>query len=169
MEIQGDHFSTREEAISFYKSSFKNLEDKPDWMIESMIDFCIKYPRYHEYIEVERKVKESIPLTDYENETYGSLSWDKQLKQYMKNEVLHDMVKIVNKGEYDDLARDSQALERMNKYGLDIAKGLEPLDHVTIKMSSKDETVTISAPVVDLNQGIYSNVVIDRKKILTQV
>lgn len=169
MEIRGDHFATREEAIGFYKSSFKNLEDKPDWMIESMIDFCIKYPLYHEYIEVERKVKESIPLSDYENETYGSLSWDKQLKQYMKNEVLHDMVTIVNKGEYDDLSHDGEALERMNKYGLDIAKGLEPLDHVTIKMSTKDETVTMTAPVDELNECNYSNIKIDRKKILTQV
>jgi hypothetical protein len=169
MESKGDHFTTREEAIGFYKSSFKNLENKPDWMIEAMIDFCIKYPLYHEYIEVERKVKDSIALSDYEMEKYGSLSWDKQLKQYMKNEVLHDMVTIVNQGEYDDLVHDGEALERMNKYGLDIAKGLEPLDNVTIKMTTKDEIVTMTAPVVDLNQGIYSNVVIDRKKILTQV
>jgi hypothetical protein len=169
MESKGDHFATREEAIGFYKSNFKNLEDKPDWMIEAMIDFCIKYPLYHEYIEVERKVKESIPLSDHEMEKYGSLSWDKQLKQYMKNEVLHDMVSIHNPGEYDDLAHDTVALDRMNKYGLDIAKSLEPLDHVTIKMSTKDETVTMTAPVVDLNNGVYSSIVINKKKILTNV
>ena len=69
----GDYFSTKEEAIAFYKSNFKNLEDKPDWLVESIIDFCIKYPDYKEYISVEHKIKSNIELSEYEKKTYGDL------------------------------------------------------------------------------------------------
>jgi hypothetical protein len=126
MSTEGDYFATRDEAISFYKSNFKNLEDKPDWLVDSMIDFAIRYPRYNEYIEVERKVKNHIPLTEYEKKEYGELDWDKKLRSYKKNEIIPDMVDIMEQGEYLDIGRDTVARESMNKYGLDFGKQLEP-------------------------------------------
>ena len=154
--LQGDYFTTKEEAVSFYKSNFKNLEDKPDWMVEAMIDFCIRYPCYNEYIEVERKAKNNIPLSDYETSQYGSLDWDKRLRTYKRNEIIDDMVDIKDQGQYDDLVHDSCAREKLNKYGLDFGQSLEPSDHVTIKLTNKNETVVFKAPVHDLNQGIHS-------------
>ena len=67
----GDYFTSKDEAIQYYKSNYKNLEDKPDWLVDSLIDFCIKYPDYKEYIDVEHKIKSNIELSDYEKRIYG--------------------------------------------------------------------------------------------------
>ena len=53
----GDYFTSKDEAIQYYKSNYKNLEDKPDWLVDSLIEFVCKYPSYREYIDVEHKIK----------------------------------------------------------------------------------------------------------------
>lgn len=159
----GDYFSTKEEAVAFYKSNFKNLEDKPDWLIESIIDFCIKYPDYKEYIGVEHKIKSNIELNEYEKKTYGDLDWNKKLTTYKKNEIINDMVDIKEQGEYDDIARDPVAREKLNKYNIDFGESLKPSEDVHIKLVSKDETIILKANVEDLNSGIRDKWIIEKE------
>lgn len=154
MSLNGEYFSSKKEAIEYYKSNFKNLEDKPDWLIESIIDFSIKYPNYKEYIEVEHKIKNNIKLTDYENKTYGELSWEKKSKTYKKDEVIKGAVDIKDVGTYEDIARDPVAREKMNKYNLDFGETLEPDKEVKIKLTTDDGEYLFKAEVEKLNQGI---------------
>ena len=161
--MSGDYFTTKEEAVQFYKSNFKNLEDKPDWLIESLIEFCVKYPNYEEYIKVENKIKNNVELSDYEKRVYGDLSWDKKLQSYKKNEIIYDSIDIKDKGEYDDIAHDKVAREKMNKYNLDFGESLEPLPEVTIKLTNKDESVFLKANIEELNQGINTNWKIEKE------
>jgi len=151
----GDTFTSKDEAIQYYKSNFKNLEDKPDWLVDSLIEFVCKYPNYREYIDVEHKIKSNIELSDYEKSIYGELDWKKKLTSYKKNEIINDSVDILDAGEYDDL-KDPLVREKMNKYGLDFGQLLEPSPFVKIKMTSKDETTVFTAPVEDLNRGIQN-------------
>jgi hypothetical protein len=159
----GDYFTSKEEAVAFYKGNFKNLEDKPDWLVEGIIEFCIKYPDYKEYIGVEHKIKSNIELSEYEKKTYGDLDWNKKLNTYKKNEVIYDAVDIKDYGEYDDIARDEKAREKLNKYNLDFGKSLEPSKEVKIKMTSKDETMVFKALVDDLNEGIRDKWTIEKE------
>ena len=151
----GDTFTSKDEAIQYYKSNFKNLEDKPDWLVDSLIEFVCKYPNYREYIDVEHKIKNNLELSDYEKRIYGDLDWKKKLTSHKKNEIINDSVDILDAGEYDDL-KDPLVREKMNKYGLDFGQLLEPSPFVKIKMNSKDETATFKAPVEDLNRGIHN-------------
>jgi hypothetical protein len=159
----GDYFTTKDEAISFYKSNFKNLEDKPDWLVEGLLDFVIKYPNYKEYVCVENKIKNNIELSEYEKKTYGELEWEQKSKTYKKNEVIYDAVDIKDYGEYDDIVRDPIAREKLNKYNLDFGKSLEPSKEVRIKMSNKDETTVFKALVDDLNEGIRDKWTIEKE------
>ena len=159
----GDYFTTKEEAVAFYKGNFKNLEDKPDWLVEAMIEFCIKYPDYKEYVWVENKIKNNIELNEYEKKTYGDLEWEQKSKTYKKNEVIYDAVDIKDYGQYDDISRDEKAREKLNKYNLDFGKSLEPSKEVKIKMTSKDETTIFKALVDDLNEGIRDKWTIEKE------
>jgi hypothetical protein len=150
----GDYFSSKNEAIQYYKSNYKNLEDKPDWLIEALIEFSIKYPNYKEYIEVEHKIKNKIELTEYEIKKYGSLSWEKKTKTYKKDQIIKDAVDIKDVGTYDDIARDPVAREKMNKYNLDFGESLEPDKEVKIKLNTDDGEYLIKAEVEKLNKGI---------------
>jgi hypothetical protein len=154
MSLNGEYFGSKKEAIEFYKNNFKNLEDKPDWLIESIIDFSIKYPNYKEYLEVEHKIKNNIKLTDYEKRIYGDLSWDKKSKTYKKDEVIKGAVDIKNEGEYEDIARDPVARKKMNKYNLDFGETLEPEKEVKIKLTTDDGEYLFKAEVEKLNKGI---------------
>jgi hypothetical protein len=154
MSLNGEYFSSKKEAIEYYKNNFKNLEDKPDWLIESIIDFSIKYPNYKEYIEVENKVKNNIKLTDYENKKYGDLDWTKKTNTYKKNQLIKGAVDIKDKGDYDDIARDPIAREKYNKYNLDFGETLEPDKEVKIKLTTDDGEYLFKAEVEKLNQGI---------------
>ena len=149
-----EYFTTKKEAVEYYKSIIKNLEDKPDWLIESMIDFSIKYPNYKEYITVEHKVKNNIKLTDYEQEKYGSLSWNSKMTQYKKDQIIEGAVDIKAKGEYDDIARDPVAREKYNKYGLVFSENLEPEKEVKIKLNTDKGSYIVSAEFEKLNNGI---------------
>jgi hypothetical protein len=149
-----EYFTTKKEAIEYYKGTIKNLEDKPDWLIETMIDFSIKYPNYKEYITVENKVKNNIKLTDYEQEKYGSLSWDSKMTHYKKDQIIEGAIDIKAKGEYDDIARDPVAREKYNKYGLVFSENLEPDKEVKIKLNTDKGSYMVSAEVEKLNNGI---------------
>ena len=149
-----DYFTSKDEAIQYYKSNFKNLEDKPDWLIDAMIEFCIKYPNYKEYITVEHKVKNNIKLTDYENEIYGGLSWEKKSKTYKQDQIIEGAVDIKAKGEYEDIARDPIAREKYNKYNLDFGQTLEPDKEVKIKLNTDNGEYLVKAEVEKLNNGI---------------
>ncbi len=85
------------------------------------------------------------------------LDWIKKLTSHKKNEIINDSVDILDAGEYDNL-KDPQVREKMKKYGLDFGQLLEPSPYVKIKMTSKDETIslTFKAPVEDLNNGIQN-------------
>jgi hypothetical protein len=150
----GDHFTSKDEAIQYYKSQFKFLEDKPDWLVESMIEFCIKYPNYTEYISVEKKIKNKIELTDYERETYGGLDWINKLNSYKKNEIIPDLVNVKKEGEYEDIIKDEKARDKLNKYNLEFGKSLEPSKEVKIKLSYKDGTCILKGDVEELNKGV---------------
>jgi hypothetical protein len=150
-----DTFVNKQEAIDYYKSNFKNLEDKPDWLVETMIEFSIKYPDYSEYVAVENKILNKQPLTDYEQEKYGSLEWVPKTTQYRKNQVIRDAVDILEHGQYPDIARDPVARETMNKYGLDFGTLEKPSPEVTIKMACDEGSYLVKALVEDLNNGIH--------------
>jgi hypothetical protein len=150
----GDYFSSKNEAIQYYKSNYTNLEDKPDWLIESLIEFSIKYPNYKEYIEVEHKIKNKIELTEYEIKKYGDLSWEKKTKTYKKDQIIKDAIDINDVGTYDDIARDPVAREKMNKYNLDFGEQLEPEKEVKIKLTTDDGEYIVKAEVEKLNNGV---------------
>ena len=154
MSFGGDYFGTKQEAIDYYKTTFKNFEDKPDWLIESVIEFSIKYPNYKEYLEVERKVKNNIKLSDYETEKYGSLSWESKMTHYKKDQIIKDAIDIKDAGEYDDIARDPIIREKYNKYGLDFGKLEEPEEDVTIKINNNEGSFLVKSNIEDLNKGI---------------
>jgi hypothetical protein len=154
MSLDGDYFGSKKEAIEYYRTNFKNLEDKPEWLIESIIDFSIKYPNYKEYLEVEKKIKNNIKLSEYEKTKYGELSWEKKMTEYKKDQVIFGAVDIKAKGEYDDIARDPTVREKYNKYNLDFGEALQPDKEVTIKLNTDDGSYFVKAEVEKLNNGI---------------
>ena len=153
MTLEGDYFASTKEAIDYYKSLFKQLEDKPDWLVETLIEFSIKYPNYKEYIEVENKIKNNIKLTDYENEKYGDLSWETKMTHYKKDQIIKDAIDIKDEGQYDDIARDPEARKKLNKYGLDFGELLEPDKDVTIKLNTDDGSYLVKGNIEELNNG----------------
>jgi len=117
-EKRGDYFANKAEAIAYYREHEENFKDKPDWLIECVIDFAIQYPNYKEYCEVEAKVKAGKELTAKEKKKYGNLKWEKEMTEYTEGQVLRDHVDIKDAGTYDDIVRDKEAFEKINKYGL---------------------------------------------------
>lgn len=157
-EKQGNYFASKAEAVAYYREHEDNLKDKPEWMIECLIDFAIQYPNYKEYCEVEAKVKAGQELNAKQKKKYGNLKWDKQMTEYAEGQVLKDHVKINEQGEYDDIIRDRSAFEKINKYGITYNDEFETTanesDPVTIKLKSIDgddvhATVTDGKLLVD--------------------
>jgi len=140
-EKKGDYFADKKEAVAFYKANEKNLEDKPDWLIECIIDFAIQYPNYKEYCEVEARIKNGQELTQKQKKKYGNLKWDRDSQDYKKDEILPDTVEVKAKGEYDDIANDPEAREKYNKYGLEWGKSLPPSDKLKFVMETDEGTV----------------------------
>jgi hypothetical protein len=136
----GDYFKDKAEAIEYYKNNEKNFEDKPDWLIECIIDFAIQYPNYKEYCEVEAKVKNGVELTEEEKKKYGHLKWDKEYDEFQDGDVIVDSVDIKEKGEYDDIANDPVAREKYNKYNLQFGEQLEPSDKIKLRLKTTDNT-----------------------------
>ena len=150
MAKQGGYFKDKKEAVEFYRNSEENLKDKPDWLIECIIDFAIQYPNYKEYLECEARVNAGQELTAKQKKKYGNLKWDPMHKTYKEGQIIPDSVDIKDKGDYEDIARDPEAREKMNKYGLTFPEPQEPDDHVTIKVQQPDGThVTGKCPVGD--------------------
>jgi hypothetical protein len=148
MAKQGAYFKDKSEAVEFYRNSEENLKDKPDWLVECIIDFAIQYPNYKEYLECEARVKNGDELTAKQKKKYGNLKWDAMHNTYKDGEVIPDMVHIQEEGTFDNIATDPVARERMNKYGLDFGTQLPPDDKVRITVKQKDGTeVTGSCPV----------------------
>lgn len=140
-EKKGDYFADKKEAVAFYKANEKNLEDKPDWLIECIIDFAIQYPNYKEYCEVEARIKNGQELTQKQKKKYGNLKWDRDSQDYRKDEILTDTVEVKAKGEYEDIANDPEAREKYNKYGLEWGKSLPPSDKLKFVMETEEGTV----------------------------
>ena len=140
-EKKGDYFADKKEAVAFYKANEKNLEDKPDWLIECIIDFAIQYPNYKEYCEVEARIKNGQELTQKQKKKYGNLKWDRDSQDYKKDEILTDTVEDKAKGEYEDIANDPEAREKYNKYGLEWGKSLPPSDKIKFVMETDEGTV----------------------------
>ena len=137
-ERKGDYFADKQEAIEYYKAHEKNLEDKPDWLIECIIDFAIQYPNYKEYCEVEARIKNGQELTQKQKKKYGNLKWDRDTEDYKDGQVVPDTVEIHQKGEYEDIAKDPEVREKYNKYGLDFGKQFEPSDELVFRKKTKD-------------------------------
>ena len=149
---KGDYFADKQEAIAYYKANEKNLEDKPDWLIECIIDFAIQYPNYKEYCEVEARIKNGQELTQKQKKKYGNLKWDRDTQDYEKNQVIPDTVDIKPKGEYEDLT-DPEVREKYNKYGLDFGKSLPPSDKLKFRMNMKDgKTIEATAPLETIQE-----------------
>jgi len=152
MSKAGAYFKDKQEAVEFYKNSEANLKDKPDWLIECIIDFAIQYPNYKEYLECEGRIKSGQELTAKKKKKYGTLKWDPMHTKYKDGDVLHDCVDINDAGTFDDVAKDREAFEKINKYGLDFPGdgALPPDDYVKITVQQPDgTTVTGKAPVSD--------------------
>lgn len=153
-ERKGEYFADKKEAIEYYKAHEKNLEDKPDWLIECIIDFAMQYPNYKEYCEVEARIKNGQELTQKQKKKYGNLKWDRDTVDYKDGQILNDTVDIKEKGEYEDLARDPKAFEKYNKYGLEAGVSLPPDEVVKIRMEQKDGSVVeAKAKVQDIQKG----------------
>ena len=65
------NFSSKEEAIEFYRQEEPSLNGMPDYLIECLINFSKKYDNYDEYLAVERKVQNNKPLTKKEQKKYN--------------------------------------------------------------------------------------------------
>ena len=117
-ERKGDYFANKAEAIAYYKEHQENFKDKPDWLIECIIDFAIQYPNYKEYCEVEAKVKAGQELTAKQKKKYGNLKWEKEMTEYEEGQVLKDHVTIQEPGTFPDIVNDKEEFEKINKYGL---------------------------------------------------
>jgi hypothetical protein len=150
MVKQGAYFKDKKEAIDFYRNSEENLKDKPDWLVECIIDFAIQYPNYKEYLECEARVQCGEELTAKQKKKYGNLKWEPTHNTYKDGEVIPNMVNIQEEGTYDNIATDPVAREKMNKYGLDFGEQMEPDDRVRIRVKQADgKEVTGSCPVDD--------------------
>lgn len=149
-KTNGDYFANKAEAIAYYRDHEENLKDKPEWLIECMIDFAIQYPNYKEYCEVEAKVKAGQELNAKQKKKYGNLDWEKKMTDYKDGEVLTGKVDIQQEGEYGDIIRDREEFEKINKYGLTYNDEFEtkgdPSAPVTIQFKGpEDEVVTAVA------------------------
>jgi len=150
-EKKGNYFKDKQEAVEFYRNSEENLKDKPEWMIECMIDFACQYPNYKEYLEVEGKVKNGEELTAKQKKKYGHMKWDKVHVEYNEGDVVPDCVDIKEEGTYDDLT-DPEVREKYNKYDMKFGEVQEPEDKVTFKRFAPDgEECTASALITDLD------------------
>lgn len=130
------NFSSRDEAIQYYRQEEESLKDMPDYLIGVLIDFSKKYDNYDEYLAVEEKVQNNKPLTKREQKKYGHLSFEKVHVTHPKNAVIHDHITTQDEGHFDDL-RKEEVFEKYNKYGIDFPKTEEPND--TVKFELKDE------------------------------
>lgn len=142
MSPKGEYFTDKKEAIEYYKTHEKNFEDKPDWLIECIIDFAIQYPNYKEYCEVEARIKNGQELTQKQKKKYGNLKWERDTNDYAAGTVLPDTVEIQEKGKYECVATDPEIREKYNKYGLDFGKQYEPSDKLKFRQHHKDGTHT---------------------------
>lgn len=156
---KGDYFKNKEEAIEFYRNNEENLKDKPDWMIECMIDFAIQYPDYKEYCEVEARVTNGKPLTSKQKKKYGHLQWEKSHQEFKNGDVIYDAVESHKAGEYDDIINDKEAFEKINKYNIAFNKDLqqEPADTVHFVQNTPDGKYKAEAPldqvIADAKEG----------------
>ena len=141
MAKQGAYFKDKSEAVEFYRNSEENLKDKPDWLIECIIDFAIQHPNYKEYLECEARVKNGEELTAKQKKKYGHLKWDATHNTFKEGDVISGRVTIQKEGEYDNLAKDPVAREKLNKYGLEFGEELPPDDKVRIRVKQPDGTV----------------------------
>ena len=155
MPKRGDYFKDKNEAIAFYRGSHENLSDKPDWFIECVIDFPKQFPNYKEYVEVQSKVSKGVALTEPQKKKYGHLKWEKEYTDYRKGQVLTNNVDIKQEGEYDNLALDAEAREKMNKYGLKFGEQLAPDDSVTFRVKDGGHSeYEMRAPIEDVQRDL---------------
>jgi len=136
MATKGNYFANKQEAIAYYREHEENFKDKPDWLIECIIDFAIQYPNYKEYCEVEAKIKAGQDLTVKQKKKYGNLKWEKEMTEYEDGSVIKDHVKIQAEGEYKNIALDKDAFEEGNKYGL-------PFNDRAVVTGNPDDPVSI--------------------------
>ena len=130
------NFSSKEEAIEFYRQEEPSLNGMPDYLIECLINFSKKYDNYDEYLAVERKVQNNKPLTKKEQKKYGHLKFEKVHVTHPQNAVIRDHVTTQKAGEFDDIGT-KEGFEKHNKYNLNYNEPEEPLD--TVKFQFKDE------------------------------
>ena len=148
----GDYFKDKAEAVEYYKNNQEELKDKPDWLIECVIDFARQYPNYKEYCEVETKIKNGEELTSKQKKKYGHLKWETKDKAYKKNEVLFNNVDIKQKGEYEDIVNDTEARAKMNKYNLDFGEQMKPDEHVKLRLKTEEGEFEAKASIEQLNK-----------------
>ena len=139
---QGNYFKDKAEAIAFYKKHEPDLEDKPEWLIDCLIDFSQQFPNYKEYLEVEAKVKAGKELTEKQKKKYGHLKWEKENHDYRTGDVIADAFTVHEKGDYDDLT-DPEVAQKYNKYGLQFGEHHEPDDKVTIRRGDYEAKVDV--------------------------
>lgn len=138
----GNYFKDKAEAIAYYKKHEPDLEDKPEWLIDCLIDFSQQFPNYKEYLEVEAKLQAGKELTEKQKKKYGHLKWEQEYKNYKNGDIIEDAFTVHEKGDYEDMT-DPEVLEKYNKYGLQFGEQLEPDDKVTIRRGDYEATADI--------------------------
>lgn len=137
-KTNGQYFKDKEEAIAYYRANEENLHDKPDWLIECIIDFARQFPNYGEYCDVEARVKNGQELTAKQKKKYGHLKWEKETTDYKDGQVIPDSVEVKAEGEYEDIARDPEAREKYNKYGLEFPENMPESDRMELRADLGD-------------------------------
>lgn len=150
---KGQYFKDKQEAISFYRAKEDNLKDKPEWMIECLLDFATQYPNYKEYCEVEAKVKEGKKLTVKQNKKYGHLKWDKKETTYKHGEILMQNIDLNPEGTFEDIVHDKEVREKYNKYNLEFPETLPPSDTMKFEIKTAEgECFHATAPMATVKE-----------------
>lgn len=148
------NFSSKEEAIEFYRQEEPSLHGMPDYLIGCLIDFSKKYDNYDEYLVVENKVQNNKTLTKKEQKKYGHLKFDKVHVTHPKNAVINDHITTHKAGEFEDIGT-KEGFEKVNKYGLTYSEKQEP--NKTVKFQFKDKKtgdfVMAERSIEDINQN----------------
>jgi hypothetical protein len=147
-------FTSKEEAIEFYRHEEPSLRDMPDYLIGCILDFSRKYDNYDEYVAVEHKMQTGKPLTKKEQKKYGHLKFEKVHLDHPKGTILHDHITVQEAGTFDDIGT-KEGFEKYNKYGLTYNEPQEAPDTVKFKFQDKatGDSVIVEKSIDELNSN----------------
>lgn len=145
-------FTTKEEAIEYYRQEEPALNDMPDYLIGCILDFSRKYDNYDEYIAVEHKVQNNKPLTKKEQKKYGHLKFEKVHASHAKNAIINDHITTQEAGDFIDIGT-KEGFEKHNKYNLTYMEPQKPPENVKFQFKDKKtgDSVIVEKSIKELN------------------